>query len=157
MLRENVLTNIFFGNTKTLSPIVGALSVMPVKKSRLGLLNPVIPAKEKYLSSQRRSAELIRAVMGGGSQTPTTSWCSEKKGVTGRKNRDDTNGATIKGLVRDLLGTDCCLTIRSNNTGDWLSVHNTTVTSTVFLATEFRDFLCASYNVTPLKLQGNCD
>ena len=86
MLRENVLTNIFFGNTKTLSPIVGALSVMPVKKSRLGLLNPVIPAKEKYLSSQRRSAELIRAVMGeGGSETPTTSWCSGKKGVMGRK------------------------------------------------------------------------
>ena len=39
---------------------------MPVKKSGLGLLNPVMSAKEKYISSQRGSAELIWAVTGEG-------------------------------------------------------------------------------------------
>ena len=66
ILMETVLPCIFFRNKKPLPPIVGALSMMPVKKSGLGLLNTVTPEKEKYLSSQRRSGELIRAVTGGG-------------------------------------------------------------------------------------------
>ena len=66
MIQETFLPCIFFGNTKTLSPIVGALSTMPVKKAGLGLLNPVTSEKEKYLSSQKGRAELIRAVIGGG-------------------------------------------------------------------------------------------
>ena len=40
--------------------------MLPVKKDRLGLLNPVASAKENELSSQKGSAELIWAVMGGG-------------------------------------------------------------------------------------------
>ena len=60
------LPRLFFKKKKTLSPIVGSLSTMLVKKSVLGLLNQVAPAQEKYLSSQRGSAELIQAVMGGG-------------------------------------------------------------------------------------------
>ena len=66
MIRETFLRHIFFGKTKPLSPIVGYLSTTPSKKSVLGLLNPVTPAKEKYLSSQQGSTELIWAVMGGG-------------------------------------------------------------------------------------------
>ena len=38
---------------------------MPVNKSVLGILNPVTSEQEKYLSSQRRSAELVQAVTGG--------------------------------------------------------------------------------------------
>ena len=30
------------------------------------------------------------------------------------------------------------------------------ITCTVFTAMEFRDFLCARYNVTPLNFQSNC-
>ena len=66
MIREIFLSRIFFGKTKPLSPISGALSKIPVKKSGLGLLNPVTSVKEKYLSSQWGSAELIWDVMGGG-------------------------------------------------------------------------------------------
>ena len=65
IIRENVFPHLFFGNTKTLSPIVGYLSMMPIKMDRLGLLNPERPAKEKYLSSQQGSVELIRVLMGG--------------------------------------------------------------------------------------------
>ena len=36
---------------------------MPVKKSGLGLLNPVTSANKKYLSLERASTELIRAVI----------------------------------------------------------------------------------------------
>ena len=38
---ETFLPRLFFWNTKTLSPIVGTLSMMPIKVARLGLLNPV--------------------------------------------------------------------------------------------------------------------
>ena len=41
MTRETFLPRLFFGNTKTLSPVVGALSMIPVSKAGLGLLNPV--------------------------------------------------------------------------------------------------------------------
>ena len=41
MIRETFLPHIFFGKMKTLSPVVGALSMMTVSKAGLGLLNPV--------------------------------------------------------------------------------------------------------------------
>ena len=41
MIRETFLPRLFFGKTKTPSPVVGALSTMPVNKSGLRLLNPV--------------------------------------------------------------------------------------------------------------------
>ena len=66
MIREIFLPRHIFGRTITLSPIVGGLSKIPIKMAGLGLLCPVISEKYKYLSSQRGSAELIRAVMGGG-------------------------------------------------------------------------------------------
>ena len=39
----------------------------------------------------------------------------------------------------------------------WLSVQGTSVSGTVLSATEFRDFLCARYNVSPLNLRIHCD
>ena len=66
MLRENFLPRLFLGKSKTISPIVGTLSKIPVKKSGLGLLNAVTPKKYKYLSFQRKSKYLILSVMGGG-------------------------------------------------------------------------------------------
>ena len=39
MIQENVLLRFLFGRTKTLSPIVGTLSTMPIKVAGLGLLN----------------------------------------------------------------------------------------------------------------------
>ena len=88
MIKETFLPCIFFGNTKTLFPIVGYLSKMPFKKSGLGLLNPVTPEKGKYPSSQWGSAELIRSVTGEDhSPTTTTSGCLVKKCVTGRETR----------------------------------------------------------------------
>ena len=41
----------FLQNSKNLSPIVGTISMIPVRKSGLGLLNPVTSVIEKYLSS----------------------------------------------------------------------------------------------------------
>ena len=52
MIQENFLPSLFFGKMETLSPIVGALSTMSVKKDGLVLLNPVTSAQEEYLSSQ---------------------------------------------------------------------------------------------------------
>ena len=46
ILQETFLPRLFFKSAKTLSPIVGALSMNPVKKNRIGLLNPVDSEKE---------------------------------------------------------------------------------------------------------------
>ena len=55
MIQETFLPRLLFGKTKTLSPIVGALSTILVKKSGLGLLSPVTSAYKKYLSSKQES------------------------------------------------------------------------------------------------------
>ena len=62
----NPFVSSFLREEEPLSPLVGALSMMTVKKSGLVILNPVTPANKKCLSSQRESAELIWAVTGGG-------------------------------------------------------------------------------------------
>ena len=41
MIWETFFPRLLFGNTKTLSPVVGDLCTMPVRKSGLGLLNLV--------------------------------------------------------------------------------------------------------------------
>ena len=67
MIRETFLRRIFFGNKKNLSPIVGALSIIPINMAVMGLLSPVTSAKDNYLSYQWGSIEIIQAVIGGGS------------------------------------------------------------------------------------------
>ena len=69
MILEIFLPHLLFRKTKTLSPIVGALSKITVKESGLGLLNTVMSAQEKYLIYNQGSAELIWAVTGGGRVT----------------------------------------------------------------------------------------
>ena len=64
MICETFLPRLLFGKTKTLSPVVGALITMLFSKAGLGLLNPVMSAQEKYLSSTRESVELILLVTG---------------------------------------------------------------------------------------------
>ena len=65
MIRENFLLSLFFENTKTLSPVVGALSTMPVRKYGMGLLNTVMSDQDNYLSSTQGNAELTWDVTGG--------------------------------------------------------------------------------------------
>ena len=45
---ENLFALSFLRKDENLSPTIGALSTMPVKKSGLGLLNPATLAHEKY-------------------------------------------------------------------------------------------------------------
>ena len=56
MIWEIFLPCLFSGKTKLLSPIVGNLSTIPSKKSRLGLRNPVMSVNEKCRSSQKEIA-----------------------------------------------------------------------------------------------------
>ena len=87
MIQETFPPCLFFRKTKSLSPIVGALSKILVKKSSVGFLNIVTSENEKYLSFQRASAELIQAMPGGGARfpTPVTYLCSGKKGMMDTK------------------------------------------------------------------------
>ena len=70
MIRETFLPRLLLVNMKTLSPIVGTLSTIPIKVAGLVLLNPVMSAKDKYLSYQQGSVELVRAGPGGGGHYP---------------------------------------------------------------------------------------
>ena len=74
----------------------------------------------------------------------------------GQKDREVANETKLKGLIRDLKGTENRLIIQAKSTYTWLSARGTTVSGTLLSATEFRDFLCACYNVSPLNLQSNC-
>ena len=125
MIRETFLPHLFFGKTKTLSPIVGALSTMPVKKSGLVLLG-----------SQQEGVELIQAVMGVGAfsnadQLETLG----KERRDGKKYWEAAYETKLQDLVRDLKGTNRRLILRAKSTGAWLSVRGTTVSGTVLYAT----------------------
>ena len=63
-LRENFLPRLFHGKSKTLPPIVGDLSMLPVKKSVMVLQNPVASVQENYTISLCESDELIGAIKG---------------------------------------------------------------------------------------------
>ena len=51
LLLETSLPQIFFRESKSLTPLIGALSTMPVNKASMGLLNPMTSADGKHLSS----------------------------------------------------------------------------------------------------------
>ena len=86
---------------------MGAISTMPIKVDGLGLLNPEMSAKERYLSSQRGSAELIRAVTGGGAfSNDDHLWTLGEERRDGQKYWEVANKTKLKGLFRDLKGTN---------------------------------------------------
>ena len=77
----------------------------------------------------------------------------------GQKNRDDNNDARLKGLVGGLIVTNQCLILHAKNTGARMNVQDTTVTGTVLLATEFRNFYAPVIMLPspPPNLQSNFD
>ena len=114
---------------------------MPVKKDRLGFLNPVTSDQEKYLSSTRGSAELLRAVTGGGKWSNAGQLLilsEEQRDV--KKAHDIPYDSRLKGLVINIQGANKRLIPRAKITGSWMSVRGNTVSGTVLSATEFRDF-----------------
>ena len=158
MIWETLSPRLFFRKTKTLSPIVRDLITMPSKKSGLGLLNPVTSAQEKYLSSQGGSTELIWDVTVGGAFSNSDHLRTIGEEIRdGNKDREALYKTKLKGLVRDLKSTNRHLILRAKITGAWMSVRGTIVPGTVLYATEFRDLVCARYNLSPLNLQSYYD
>ena len=122
-------------------PIVGALSTMPVKKYKLGILNPVTSSQEKYLSSMQVSVKLVQAVTGGGGFSNSYHlWTLSEEWCDGKKSQDVNYQSRLKGLVINIQGTDKRLILHAKITGAWMSVCGTTVSGTVLYATEFRYF-----------------
>ena len=112
--------------------------------------------KVPKLSARNHGADSGR--FGGGSALQLQPPPGDQGGNAWRsENRDDENYVTLKGLVGYFKGTDRRLILQAKNIGAWLNVRGATVIGTVFSATEFRDFLCARYNVTPLNLQIHCN
>ena len=84
-------------------------------------------------------------------------WTLSEERRDRKESRDVLHESRIKGLVIDLKGTDKRLLLHTKSIGAWLSVRSTTVSGTVLYAPEFRDFLCACYNVSPVNLQSHCN
>ena len=61
-LWETFLLRLFFGKSKILPPVIGALIALPVKKYGMGLQNPVTSEKEKHDSLLCVSCDLIGTV-----------------------------------------------------------------------------------------------
>ena len=64
VVQENFSPRLFFGRLKTLPPVVGDLSKFLVKKSGLGLQNPVTSSIDKYKISLCESCNLIGTFTG---------------------------------------------------------------------------------------------
>ena len=150
MFRESFCLCLFFRKSKSLSPIVGKLRTIPVKKAVLGLLNPVTYVNEKYLGLQHTSTDLIQSMMGEGA-------CSNvdhllvlrEERPDGQKIRDEVNSAKLKYLVADLNSADQYLIISAKYIGAYLNVRGAMVTGTVLAATECCEILFPCYDVTP--------
>ena len=63
ILWETFLPRLFFGKSKSISPLMGTLSTIPAKKISLGLQEPSTPPNKKYLSLLCTSSNLIGAVI----------------------------------------------------------------------------------------------
>ena len=63
-LWETFLLRLFFIKSKSLPPIIGNLSTIPINRYGLSLQIPVTSVDEKFQSSQRASKELISVIMG---------------------------------------------------------------------------------------------
>ena len=63
-----------------------------------------------------------------------------KERCDGHKIWDDNNDSKLKDLITDLDSSDWRIILCTKNTGAWLNVQGNTVTGTVLVATEFREF-----------------
>ena len=135
-IQETFLPRIFFRKTKILSPVIGVLSTISVKKDGLGLLNTVTSDQENYLSPMQGSAKLVHAVTGGGesSNADHLRTLSEERS-DGKKAWDVAYESILTGLLSNIQGTNKRLLLISKITGAWLSVRGTTVSGTVLSAT----------------------
>ena len=77
------------------------------KKSGLGILNPMISEKYKYLSSHLASTEIIQAMTSGGAFSNADHRLALREEIPdGQNNWYDATDSTLKGLVRDIIDTD---------------------------------------------------
>ena len=108
---------------------------MTVKKSGLGLQDPVKSANNKYPSLIRARSKLIGAVTGERVFSIDDQILALREEMSnGQKIRDDGNEPKLKGLVKELEEFDPRLILRSKNTGYCMNVWGTTVTCTVLKA-----------------------
>ena len=125
---------------------------MLVNKYGLGLQDPVTSTNKKYLSLIRAISDLIGAVMGAIAFSTANHLLALREEIRDeKKTRDDSNGTKLKELVYDLKAPVHHLILRYKKRGSWPTLWGNTVTGTVIAAAEFRDFLCARYDVTPSK------
>ena len=64
VMREMFLPRLFFRKSKNLPPVVGTISMLPLKKDGMGLHKPVTPAVYKYINFIHAIYDLVGAVMG---------------------------------------------------------------------------------------------
>ena len=103
LLWETFLPCFFFRKYKSPPLIIGTLSTTTVNKSGPYLQYPVTSENEWYLSLIRLSSELIGSVTEASVfSTANHLLTFREERCDGQKIRDDTNNATLKGLVNGI-------------------------------------------------------
>ena len=103
LIWEIFLPCLFFRKSKSLLSIVRTLSRMPVKKSGLGIQDPVTFSNNKLLSYLRASSNLIGSVtVASGFSTSDCLLGIREEKYDRKKIRDDANYAKLKELVKYL-------------------------------------------------------
>ena len=94
---------------------------------------------------------------GGGGSNANHLWTLSEEQRDRKESWDVAYESKLKGVVNNIKVRDKHILLRSKSTGSWMRVRGTTVSGTLLSATEFRDFLSARYNVSPVNLQSHCD
>ena len=111
----------------------------------------VIELEAPKLSAGKRGTDSVHdRGEGGGSNSDHLPTLGEERRDK-QKYREVENETKLKVLFQYLKVTHSHLILQDKITGAWLSVRGTTVSGTVLSATEFRNYLCAYYNVSPLN------
>ena len=156
MLQKNLFDPPFLWKAKNLSPIVGTLSTILVKKASLGLLNFLTSINQKYRILKHSRTELIQDVTGEGVFSNGFHLLAlREESLDGKKNWYDVNDAKLQEIVTNLNGSDHCLILRAKNIGAWLNVQGTTATGTVLSSTEVHIFCVHVMMLSPLTPRSN--
>ena len=159
---EEALHQVFlaalFGDSLSADDSMRRLMALPVKSSGLGLPNPTQTAQTNYSTSVAICSHLLDAFNGSSefSTVDHTTAVQEAKQAHAAS-LAATHDAELASVLDLFPAAEKRIILRGKTTGQWLSVHPSSINGTQLSATEFRDALLMRYAHTPGNLPSKCD
>ena len=134
------------------------LSILPVKKAGLALLDPVATAKSNWEASTVVCGHLVVAIRGTTGFRSADHRAIMKAGKAEYRERNQIQAQKkLDKILQELPDGRRRTITRGQKTGAWISVLPSTINGTELSSQEFRDALYMRYGITPPDLPGNCD